>query len=167
MLPSDTDIKMMRIALQHAHAAADMGEVPVGAVIYRGNEILAEGHNLRETTQDPVAHAEMLVLKAAAQKVNSWRLDDCSMAVTLEPCPMCAGAIINARLSKLVYGALDPKMGCVDSLYHLVTDLRFNHRVSVIPNVIADECGRVLKEFFKHRRSDSPPPKPYPTRDTI
>lgn len=166
MPPSDTDMKMMRLALQHAHAAAVLGEVPVGAVIYRGDEILAEGHNLRETNQDPTAHAEILVLKAAAQKIDSWRLDDCSMAVTLEPCPMCAGAMVNARLSRLVYGTLDPKMGSIESLYHLVTDVRFNHRVSVISGVLADECGQVLKEFFKLRRSDSPPPKPRSTRDT-
>lgn len=157
---NEVDLSMMRLALRHAHAAAALGEVPVGAVVYRGDEVLAEAHNLRETTHDPTAHAEMLALRDAARKVGSWRLDGCSLAVTLEPCPMCAGAMVNARLSRLVYGAPDPRMGCVDTLYHLVSDAKFNHRVAVIRGVLAEECGRVLKEFFQLRRTDSPPPKP-------
>ena len=143
-----TDEAMMRRALRQAAAAADRGEVPVGAVVYRDDQVLAEAHNLRESANDPTAHAEILALKQAARAIGSWRLERCSLAVTLEPCPMCAGAMINARVKRLVYGAADPKMGCVRTLYELVTDQRFNHRIEVVEGVLADECGRVLSDFF-------------------
>jgi tRNA(adenine34) deaminase len=143
---------MMRRALAQAHAAAALDEVPVGAVVYQGERILAEAHNRREIDQDPTAHAEILALRAAATALGSWRLEGCSMAVTLEPCPMCAGALINARVPQLIYGATDPKMGCVATLYSLCTDPRFNHRLQVTGGVLADECAAILGDFFRRRR---------------
>jgi tRNA(adenine34) deaminase len=142
------DEMMMRRALRQATEAANCGEVPVGAVVYRDDQVLGEAHNLRESTNDPTAHAEIIALQQAARAIGSWRLEQCSLAVTLEPCPMCAGAMINARVKRLVYGAADPKMGCVRTLYELVTDERFNHRIEVVEGVLANECGRVLSDFF-------------------
>ena len=158
--PTPIDITMMQRALDQARAAAVMGEVPIGAVIYRGDEVLAEAHNLRESQRDPTAHAEVLALRIAAPKLTSWRLEDCSIAVTLEPCPMCAGALVNARIARLVYGAPDPKMGCVHTLYELCTDARFNHRLEVIAGVEQDECVRLLQAFFAARRGKDRPAKP-------
>jgi len=151
--PTPTDTAMMRRALELAATAATAGEVPVGAVVYRGEQVIAEAHNQREEADDPAGHAELLALRAAAKLLGSWRLDGCTLAVTLEPCPMCAGAMLNARLPRLVYGATDPKMGAVHTLYQLLSDARFNHRVEVIPGVLADECGEVLRRFFRARRS--------------
>jgi tRNA(adenine34) deaminase len=162
-LPSDAtdlDTRMMRRALEQARIAADKGEVPVGAVAYRGEEVLAEAHNERELAQDPTGHAEMLAMRAAAKRLGTWRLDGCTLAVTLEPCPMCAGAMVNARLGRLVYGAADPKMGSVDTLYQLCDDPRFNHRLVVVRGVLAEACGEVLKDFFRARRGAVKPPKP-------
>ncbi len=153
---TDIDLRMMRRALELAADAIGCGEVPVGAVIYRGDEILAEAFNRRETADDPVAHAEILALQAAAAKVGDWRLNDCTLVVTLEPCPMCAGAIVNARVGRLVYGARDPKMGAIDSLYRLCDDHRLNHQPSeIICGVLAPECRGVLREFFKQRRAEN------------
>ena len=143
---------MMRRALAQAALAAAENEVPVGAVIYRGDDVLAEGRNQRESAADPTAHAEILALREAATKFGSWRLEGCSIAVTLEPCPMCAGALINARIERLVYGAPDPKMGCIRTFYELVSDPRFNHRVEVAAPLLADECGRILSNFFAKLR---------------
>ena len=151
-MASPLDEQMMRRALEQAAQAAAIGEVPVGAVVYCGDEVLAEAHNLRETAADPTAHAEILALRAAAARRGSWRLDGCTLAVTLEPCPMCAGALINARIQRLVYGAADPKMGCVHTFYELVTDPRFNHRVEVEAGVLAEDCGRLLTDFFRALR---------------
>ena len=153
-LPTTIDTQMMQRALELAHAAAAMGEVPVGAVVYRDNEVLAEAHNRRESDADPTAHAEMIAIRTAAEVLQSWRLVDCTIAVTLEPCPMCAGAIVNARIPRLVYGAADPKMGCVQTLYELCSDPRFNHRVEVVPGagVMAEACGEVLSAFFQKLR---------------
>lgn len=142
----------MQRALDQAAMAAAMDEVPVGAVVYRGDEVIAMAHNLRESDADPTAHAEILALRAAAKVVGSWRLDGCGMAVTLEPCPMCAGALINSRIDEVVYGATDPKMGCVDTLYQLCSDPRFNHRPCVIGGVMAEACGAILTAFFKAKR---------------
>ncbi len=153
---------MMRLALAQAKLAAEVGEVPVGAVVYRSDEVLAKAHNLREIQADPTAHAEMLALRLAAKAVGTWRLDGCTIAVTLEPCPMCAGALINSRIERLVYGAPDPKMGCVDTLYELCTDTRFNHRLEVCSGVLADECVAVLQDFFQARRGNDKPSKPTP-----
>lgn len=160
----ERDIAMMRRALDEARRAALLGEVPVGAVVYRLDDgrVVAAAHNLRESTADPTAHAELLVLRDAAQQRGVWRLEDHGLAVTLEPCPMCAGAIVNARLGELVYGAADPKMGCVDTLHKLCAEPRFNHRLEHRAGVLADECGQVLKDFFKDRRGGQAPPKPRP-----
>jgi tRNA(adenine34) deaminase len=146
------DVEMMRKAIELARTAYDLEEVPVGAVVYRGQEILAVAHNLREADRDPTAHAEVLALREAAKKIADWRLSECTLVVTLEPCPMCAGAILNARVGRLVYGAADAKMGAVESLYNLCDDKRLNHRPQVICGVLAPECRGVLREFFKMRR---------------
>ena len=146
------DLDMMRRALDQARLAAGIGEVPVGAVVYQGDRVLAQAHNLREANADPTAHAEVLALRVAAQTLGTWRLVGCTIAVTLEPCPMCAGALVNARIDKLVYGAADPKMGCVDTLHQLCTDVRFNHRLQVVAGVMAQPCGQLLSQFFQQRR---------------
>ena len=146
------DLLMMKRALELAAQAAQMDEVPVGAVVYRGNKIISEGYNLRESSNDPVAHAELLAISRAGRALGEWRLSDCSLAVTLEPCPMCAGAMVNARLGRVIYGARDPKAGACHSLFRIPVDRRLNHEVEMIPDVLADECGRVLKEFFRRKR---------------
>ena len=142
----------MQQALTQASQAAQHGEVPVGAVVYMGDQMVAQAHNRREALQDPTAHAEILALRQAAQQLGSWRLDRCAIAVTLEPCPMCAGALVNSRVQRLVYGAADPKMGCVQTLYRLCTEPRFNHRITVVAGVMAAQCGQMLTTFFAARR---------------
>ena len=149
---TENDLVMMRRAIELGRQAAAAGEVPVGAVVYRGDEILAEAHNLRETASDPTGHAELLAISLAGKKLGEWRLSDCSLAVTLEPCPMCAGAMVNARIARLIYGATDPKAGACHTLYRIPTDARLNHRVDVYGGVLAEECGKLLTEFFKTRR---------------
>lgn len=140
-------------ALAEAKRAARMDEVPVGAVVVRGGEVIASAHNLRETEQDPTAHAEMLALRQAAADLGSWRLEGCTLYVTLEPCAMCAGAIVLARLPALVYAARDPKGGAVGSLFDVARDPRLNHQVDVISGVMAEECGALLTTFFRARRA--------------
>jgi len=159
----EIDRMMMRHALTLARRAAAAGEAPIGAVVYRGEVVLGEGWNERESAADPTGHAEILAMRRAALRIGSWRLDRCSLAVTLEPCPMCAGAMLNARLPRVVYGADDPKMGCVRSLYALLEDARFNHRVEVSAGVMAEACGEVLSTFFRARRGRSRPLKPRPS----
>jgi tRNA(adenine34) deaminase len=144
---------MMASALEMAREARNLGEVPVGAVVVRDGRILAQAFNLRETLHDPTAHAERLALAWAGRAIGSWRLDDCTLYVTLEPCVMCAGAIVQSRLARLVYGATDPKAGACESLYCVVSDPRLNHRVPIRSGVLAKECGEVLKEFFQERRA--------------
>jgi tRNA(adenine34) deaminase len=146
------DELLMGRALELAREARNMGEVPVGAVVARGRRVIAQAHNLRETLHDPTAHAERLALTWAGQALGTWRLEECTLYVTLEPCAMCAGAIVHSRIARLVYGAVDPKAGACESLYRLVSDPRLNHRVPVISGVLATECGEVLKEFFQERR---------------
>lgn len=160
--PSELDRAMMLLALKQAEHAAAIGEVPVGAVIYRGEQILAQAFNLRESQRDPTAHAELLALRTAAKQMESWRMEGCSIAVTLEPCPMCAGALVNARMQRLIYGASDPKMGAVHTLYELCTDARLNHRIEVVAGVEAQSCAQLLQDFFRARRSSEKPPKPSP-----
>lgn len=157
---ADRDTSMMRLALEHASRAAALGEVPVGAVVYRGDEVLAAAHNRRELDADPTAHAEILALRDAARVLGTWRLDECGLAVTLEPCPMCAGALVNSRIGEVVYGATDPKMGAVDTLYRLCTEPRFNHRLAVRGGILADESIAALQQFFQARRGAVKPPKP-------
>ncbi|HEY4331715.1 MAG TPA: tRNA adenosine(34) deaminase TadA [Ilumatobacteraceae bacterium] len=147
------DETAMRLALDQAVAASAHGDVPVGAVVVRDGRVIAARHNERELTGDPTAHAEVLALRDAAVSVGHWRLDDCTLYVSLEPCPMCAGACVNARVGRVVFGALDPKAGAASSLYAILDDGRLNHRCTVEHGLLADECGAVLKEFFAARRS--------------
>ena len=147
------DAVLMRLALGEAERAMEGGDVPVGAAIARDGEVLALAGNAREREHDPTAHAEILALRAAAAATGSWRLDGCTLAVTLEPCAMCAGAIVLARVERLVIGAMDPKAGFAGSLGDLVRDPRLNHRVEVETGVLADECGYVLRAFFRDRRA--------------
>jgi tRNA(adenine34) deaminase len=145
------DERWMRLALEEAGAAEALGEVPVGAVIVRGGELVARGHNLTHTDQDPSAHAEMVAIRRAAEAVGHWRLD-CTLYVTLEPCAMCSGAIVLARIPRLVYAAADPKAGMCGSLENLVQHPRLNHRVELAAGVLAGEAGDVLRAFFRARR---------------
>jgi tRNA(adenine34) deaminase len=147
-----TDQSMMARALEIAREGRNLGEVPVGALVVQSGRILAQAHNLRETLNDPTAHAERLALAWAGRSLGTWRLEDCVLYVTLEPCVMCAGAIVLSRIKRLVYGADDPKAGGCASLYRLVSDPRLNHRCEVTSGVMARECGEVLKEFFQERR---------------
>ena len=143
----------MAMALDEAEAAAAEDEVPVGAVIVSAREgVIARAHNQRERLLDPTAHAEMIAITQAAQALRSWRLEQCILYVTLEPCPMCAGAIVQARLPLVVYGAADPKAGACDTLYRIATDPRLNHRAQVVAGVLADRCGHILSQFFAARR---------------
>lgn len=144
--------RWMRLALEEARMAAQEDEVPVGAVVVAGGRVIASGHNQREQLQDPTAHAEMIALTQAAASLGSWRLEGCTLYVTLEPCPMCAGGILQARIPAVVWGAADPKAGAVHSLYELFNDARLNHRVEHLGGVLADECGRLLSEFFRSKR---------------
>lgn len=142
----------MEAALSEARAAAAEGEVPIGAVVVWDGRIIGRGRNRVETAQDPTAHAEIIAIGAAAQTVKTWRLDEATIYVTLEPCHMCAGAIVLARIARLVYGANDPKAGACGSLAMVPQDLRLNHRAEVLPGVSAAECGDVLEQFFQARR---------------
>ncbi|MDP7071025.1 MAG: tRNA adenosine(34) deaminase TadA [Phycisphaerales bacterium] len=146
------DLAMMRRAIELAEEAADRGDIPVGAVIYRGDEILGEGANRREIDNDPTAHAEVVAMREAGNRSGSWRLHGCTMAVTLEPCPMCAGAMVNARLDRVVWGADDPKAGACRSLYEIHADPRLNHRLEGTGGVLAEACVDLLQRFFKSRR---------------
>lgn len=147
--------EFMKIALREAEKAFEEGEVPVGAVIVHNNAIIAKGHNLIERLQDPTAHAEMLAITAAANHLQSRRLEECTLYVTLEPCPMCAGAIVMARIPTLVFGAFDPKAGACGTLYNIVSDGALNHGVHVLSGVLDSESEMLLKEFFRRRRSSA------------
>jgi tRNA(adenine34) deaminase len=142
----------MHAALAEARAAIDHGDVPVGAVIVRDGAIIAARHNERELTGDPTAHAEILAMRDASAAIGHWRLDDCTLVVTLEPCAMCAGAMVNGRVGHLVYGASDPKAGAAGSQFDLVDSELLNHRIPRTTGVLADECGRLLVDFFSARR---------------
>ncbi len=139
-----------------------LGEVPVGAVVTLDGRIVSQAYNLREALRDPTAHAERLALTLAGRALGTWRLDRCTLYVTLEPCPMCAGAIVQSRLARVVYGAFDPKAGACDSLYRLANDPRLNHRAEVLGGVLAPECGAILTEFFRTRRPGRSPIRPDP-----
>ena len=143
----------LRRALEEAQQAFDEDEVPVGAVIVHGERIIASAHNQREQLRDPTAHAEMIAITQAAESLGSWRLDDCTLYVTLEPCPMCAGAILQARIPWLVYGAADPKAGAVHTLYQLLADPRLNHRCQAVSGVLAGPCADILTRFFQKKRA--------------
>ena len=148
-----TDDDAMQMALDQAAAAAAHGDVPVGAVVVRGGQVIAARHNERELTGDPTAHAEVLAIRDAAAVVGHWRLLDCALYVTLEPCLMCAGALVNARIGRVVFGAIDPKAGAIVSLYQVCSDPRLNHRPPVVSGVSSDEAGKLLRDFFASRRS--------------
>ena len=142
----------MRMALEQAEQALEEDEVPVGAVVVHGGRLVAAAHNQREQLRDPTAHAEMIALTQAALALDSWRLDDCTLYVTLEPCPMCAGAILQARLPLMVYGAADPKAGAVHSLYELLSDPALNHQTQAVSGILAEPCGAILTRFFQRQR---------------
>ena len=148
-----TDLSLMARAIELAREARNLGEVPVGALVVRSGRVLAQAHNLRETLNDPTAHAERLALEWAGRAIGTWRLENCVLYVTLEPCVMCAGAIVLSRIKRLVYGASDPKAGGCASLYQVLSDPRLNHRCEITAGVLAQECGEVLKEFFQERRA--------------
>lgn len=149
---SEQELGFMRRALAAAEEAAGRGEVPVGAVVTVGDQIVAVAHNERETGNDPTAHAEIVALRRAAAALGSWRLCDADLYVTMEPCPMCAGALVNARIRRLYFGCDDPKAGAVRTLYQLLDDRRLNHRVAVVPGVLAAEGGALLRSFFGRLR---------------
>lgn len=148
----ENDIKYMKMALAEARKAYQRAEVPIGAVVVCNDQVVGRGFNLREQTQDPTTHAEIIALREAAKNEASWRLENCQLYVTLEPCPMCAGAILQSRIKRLVYGASDPKAGAVRSLYQLLDDNRFNHQVDVEARVMEKESAQLLKDFFRELR---------------
>ena len=149
----DLDERMIRQAIIEAEKALEVGDVPIGAVIVHKERIIGRGHNQRELLQDPTAHAEMIALTAAAAELGTWRFTGCTIYVTLEPCPMCAGALVQARIDRLVYGADDPKAGACGSVYNIVEDDRLNHLVKVDRGNMANECAHLLKEFFTQQRA--------------
>ena len=151
--PQLDDEGLMRAAMEQARLAEHAGDVPIGAVIARQGRIIAAAYNRRSLDADPTAHAEMLAIRAAAKALGDWRLSGCTLAVTLEPCCMCAGAIVLARIDRLLYAAPDPKAGAVCTHYQLCTDPRLNHRIQLVAGVLADECGAMLTEFFRKQRA--------------
>ncbi len=151
----ESDERGMELALEQARACLSWGDVPIGAVVTLGDQVLAGAGNERERRQDPTAHAEILALRGAAERLGTWRLEGCTLYVTLEPCAMCAGALVLARVERLVYGAPDPKAGFAGSLGDLVRDARLNHRLEVIPGIRAEEARVLLKRFFAERRGGS------------
>jgi tRNA(adenine34) deaminase len=144
--------KYMLEALKEAKKAEELQEVPIGAVIVLKDEIIARAHNLRETTQNAITHAETLAIQEACEKVGTWRLENAELYVTLEPCPMCSGAIIMSRINKVIYGARDPKAGCAGTLMNLLQDNRFNHRCEVESGILEEQCGTILTQFFQKLR---------------
>jgi tRNA(adenine34) deaminase len=155
MPENEKDTYFMKIALEEAQYAFDNGEVPVGAVLVQDDTVISRAHNSRETSNDPTAHAETLAMRARAIECGSWRLTEAVLYVTKEPCMMCAGVMVNARLGRLVYGCRDEKGGAVDSLYKLLSDKRLNHQVEVTSGVLEDECKEILQRFFKARRASA------------
>lgn len=149
----DEHIYWMREAIHEALKAETIREVPIGAVVVRDGEIIGRGYNLRETSLDPTAHAEMIAIRQASEHLQAWRLLDCKLYVTLEPCPMCAGAIVQSRIPQVIYGTADPKAGCAGTLMNLLQEERFNHRVDVISGVLQEECAALLTQFFRKLRN--------------
>ncbi|OAS14599.1 tRNA-specific adenosine deaminase [Paenibacillus oryzisoli] len=150
--PVDQHIPWMKEAIAEALKAEAIREVPIGAVVVHQGQIIGRGHNLRETTLDPLAHAELIAIKQASEHLQAWRLLDCQLYVTLEPCPMCAGAIVQARVPQVIYGTVDPKAGCAGTLMNLLQEDRFNHRVDVVSGVLQEECSTMLTQFFRKLR---------------
>jgi tRNA(adenine34) deaminase len=158
MTQPPTDEHWMRAAIAEAKLAGGKGEVPVGAVIVHETKIIGRGHNLRELSQDPTTHAEMIAIREAAETLGSWRLIDTTLYVTLEPCPMCAGALVNARVPRVVWGCNDPKAGATQTLYTIGSDPRLNHQFECVPGVLGEECRALLIEFFAAIRGKNSPP---------
>ena len=148
----ERDEYYMKLAIEEAKKAGEMQEVPIGAVIVIGDEVISRAHNLRETEQRSVAHAELLAIDEACRSLGTWRLENATLYVTLEPCPMCAGAIVLSRVERVVYGASDPKGGCAGTLMNLLQEERFNHQAEVVSGVMEEECGAMLSEFFRELR---------------
>ncbi|MBE7106851.1 nucleoside deaminase [Bacillus cereus] len=148
----ERDIYFMKLAIEEAKKAEAIQEVPIGAVIVLDGEVISVAHNLRETEQRSIAHAELLAIDEACKKLGTWRLEDATLYVTLEPCPMCAGGIVLSRVKRVVYGASDPKGGCAGTLMNLLTDERFNHQCEVVAGVLEEECGTLLTIFFRELR---------------
>ncbi|QOY38523.2 tRNA adenosine(34) deaminase TadA [Anaerobacillus isosaccharinicus] len=146
------DFSFMKLAIEEAKKAEAIKEVPIGALIVKDGVVVSSAYNLRETDQRAIAHAELLAIDNACKKLNTWRLTGCTLYVTLEPCPMCAGAIIQSRVDRVVFGATDPKAGCVGSIYNLLSEPKFNHRCEVEKGIMAEECGELLTNFFKQLR---------------
>ncbi len=142
----------MEAAIEEAQKALTLNEVPIGAVIVYNDEIIARGYNLRESSQTTLSHAELIAIQEANEKIGSWRLEDCTLYVTLEPCPMCAGAIVQSRIKRVVYGATDPKAGCAGTLMNLLNEPRFNHQVELTAGVLQTECAALLTDFFRALR---------------
>lgn len=142
----------MRVALDEARLAFEEDEVPIGAVVVCDGRIIAQAHNMREQLCDPTAHAEILAMRKAAQYLGGWRLHRCDLYVTVEPCPMCAGAIVQARFNSLVFGAPDAKAGCCGTVYNLLDEIKFNHRVPVTKGILQDECAKIMSDFFRRKR---------------
>ncbi|MBU8790896.1 tRNA adenosine(34) deaminase TadA [Oceanobacillus caeni] len=152
------DEKFMHAAIMEAEKARKLNEVPIGAVIVYQDEIIASGFNLRESSQSALSHAELIAIEEANKRIGSWRLEDCTLYVTLEPCPMCAGAIVQSRIPHVVYGAYDPKAGCAGTIMNLLDEPRFNHQVKVTSGILEEECSKLLTDFFRdlrNRRKDS------------
>lgn len=147
------DEKFMYAAIDEARKAGALDEVPIGAVIVYQNEIIATGHNIRETSQSALSHAELLAIQDANRKLSSWRLEDCTLYVTLEPCQMCAGAIVQSRIKRVVFGAFDPKAGCAGTIMNLLEDDRFNHQAELTSGVLEEECSKLLRDFFRNLRA--------------
>lgn len=148
----ERELYFMRLAIDQAKIAAELGEAPVGAVVCRGEDVVSVGHNRRETGKNALYHAELIAIDEACKKLGGWRLFECGLYVTLEPCPMCAGAVINSRIRRLVFGASDPKAGCFGSLVDF-NDIPFNHKPEIVKGVLADECSQLLKDFFADLRT--------------
>jgi tRNA(adenine34) deaminase len=153
-MENSNDIKWMRKALQLAASAAEQDEVPVGAILVKDNRMIARAFNKKEQWNSPLGHAELICLERASKKLGQWRLSGCTLYVTLEPCLMCAGGILQARVDRVVFGARDPKAGAVESLYQVLNDSRLNHRVEISSGILGDECGGILSEFFRKKRAE-------------
>lgn len=149
------DQYFMGLALEEAQKAADLGEIPIGAVLVQDNEVIARAHNMRETWQDATAHAEVIVIQEACKKLKRWRLSGCTLYVTVEPCPMCSGAIVNGRVDRVVYGCPDAKAGGAESIFNIITNPNLNHIACVMSGIREEECAQVMKTFFKRRREEN------------
>ncbi len=142
----------MKLALHEAKKAHEKKEVPIGAVIVKNGQVIARAHNLKETKKDPTAHAEILVIQEAARTLETWRLDDCELYVTIEPCPMCAGAMVQSRIKKLIIGAMEPKFGAAGSIFNIVSHPKLNHKIEVIQGIMEEECSQLMQDFFQRLR---------------